>query len=78
MNDCLYAYRGSSCTNIWHGLTNPYVRRVPLPRSDEEVADLGERDRLWEQRCHPVVRQDMYGVRRYVYAARGCEYGRYE
>jgi hypothetical protein len=26
-------------------------------------------------RCRPSVRQDRYGVPRYHYAARGCEFG---
>ncbi len=37
-----------------------------------------ERDRKWVERCKPVMRQDAYGVSRYVYAARGCEHGRIE
>ena len=44
--------------------------------SAEDLAESRERDRKWVERCKPVVRQDAYGVGRYVYAARGCEYGR--
>ena len=46
--------------------------------SPEEIAESRERERKWVERCRPVVRQDAYGVGRYVYAARGCEYGRME
>ncbi len=42
----------------------------------EEVAQAREREKAWEARCRPVLRQDYYGVSRYVYAAPGCEYGR--
>ena len=47
--------------------------REPIP---EEVADLREREARWVERCRPMLRRDAYGVGRYVYAARGCEYGR--
>ena len=33
---------------------------------------------LWQARCHPVIRQDQYGVPRYHYAAPGCDLGKYE
>ena len=46
--------------------------------SAEDAADIRERERKWVERCRPVVRQDAYGVGRYVYAARGCEYGRFD
>jgi hypothetical protein len=76
--DCVYGYGGHSCTRIWRRLGNPYVMQVPRPRSEEEVTEAAARDRLWEARCRPIVRQDMYGVRRYHYFAPGCEYGKYE
>jgi len=59
-------------------LVNPYVIPVPKPKTEKEVAEAAERDRLWVARCKPVIRQDQYGVRRYHYAAPGCEYGKYE
>ncbi len=46
--------------------------------SAEDLAESRERERKWVERCRPVVRQDAYGVGRYVYAARGCEFGRME
>jgi len=36
----------------------------------------GERKRRREARCRPSVRQDNFGVARYVYAIPGCEFGR--
>src|SRR3954452_20579075 len=55
---------------------NPYIIRVPTPISEREMADHRQRDKLWEERCKPTIRQDDFGVQRYVYAARGCEFGK--
>ncbi len=41
-----------------------------------EVAEARDREKAWESRCRPALRQDHYGVNRYVYAAPGCEFGR--
>lgn len=49
--------------------------RTPNP---EELAEARERDRKWLARCRPVLRQDDYGVSRYHYSARGCEFGKSE
>jgi hypothetical protein len=81
-----YGYGGGSisgyglggCVEIERGLVNPYVIGVPPPKTEKEIADAAERERLWLARCRPVIRQDHYGVRRYHYAAPGCEYGKYE
>jgi hypothetical protein len=48
---------------------------VPQALGDEERAQAAVRERKWLAQCHPVVRRDPYGVARYQYAARGCEYG---
>lgn len=72
------AYGNGRCVEIEGVLRNPYVIDVPPPRTEKEIADAAERQRLWEARCRPVIRQDHYGVRRYHYAAPGCEYGKYE
>ena len=85
--DCVYDHNGGyghgtgarSCVRIWRdGPVNPYVIQVPQPQSKEEIAQAAEHERLWRARCHPVIRQDNNGVDRYVYAAPGCEYGRYQ
>jgi hypothetical protein len=66
------------CVEIHRELTNPYLIHIPAPQSEKDIADTATRERLWEARCKPVIRQDQYGVRRYRYAAPGCEYGKYE
>jgi hypothetical protein len=71
-----YGYGG--CVETHRELVNPYVIEVPQAKSEKDIADAAARDRLWQARCRPVIRQDQYGVRRYHYAAPGCEYGKYE
>jgi len=66
-------FRGSlSCVTRWQRWDPP----TPQRPTEQELAEARERDRQWEARCRPVVRQDNFGVARYVYAAPGCEYGR--
>ena len=48
---------------------------VPGPRTDQEEAEFVDRDQKWMARCHPVIKQDQYGVSRYHYTASGCEFG---
>jgi hypothetical protein len=72
------AYGSDNCVEIRRELTNPYVIHVPPPQNEKDVADLVARERLWQARCKPVIRQDVHGVRRYQYAAAGCDYGKYE
>ena len=71
-------YSDGSCVETRRELVNPHLIRVPQPQTEQEMADTATRERLWQARCHPVIRQDQYGVRRYHYAAPGCEYGKYE
>jgi hypothetical protein len=40
-----------------------------------DLAEVRNREERWASRCKPQLRYDRYGVSRYVYAARGCEYG---
>ena len=54
---------------------DPNVRVVPQALGDEERAQAAAREHKWLAQCQPVVRRDPYGVARYQYAARGCEYG---
>jgi hypothetical protein len=69
-------YGSSNCVEVRHELINPFVINVPQPEKD--AGDIEARDRLWRARCRPTIREDAYGVRRYQYAAAGCEYGKYE
>jgi hypothetical protein len=71
-------YGSGGCVEIRRELTNPYVIHVPQLQNDKDVAEADAHERQWRARCHPVVREDAHGVRRYHYAAPGCEYGRYE
>jgi hypothetical protein len=71
-------YGSDSCVEIRRELTNPYVIQVPPPASEAEAREVERTDRLWRAHCHPAIRQDRYGVNRYVYAAPGCEFGKYE
>jgi len=71
--------RGSvSCVSSWRrGITDPHIIPVLGPRTEQEIAESQQRDKLWEARCRPIARQDQFGVERYVYAAPGCEFGKY-
>ncbi len=71
-------YGDGGCVTVRGELTNPYVIPVPQPQTEKDIADAAARERLWQARCKPVIRQDQHGVRRYHYAAPGCEYGKYE
>ena len=48
---------------------------MPQALGDEEKAQAAARERKWLAQCQPAIRRDPYGVARYQYAARGCEYG---
>ncbi len=72
---CITSYRSFSCTTVWARAQDPNIRIVPAAAAALEQQAFAERDRLWLARCRPVIRQDRYGVSRYHYAARGCEFG---
>ena len=72
------SYGADTCIEVRHELVNPYVIPVAPPQSEADYRTAAEHDRMWTARCKPVVRQDSRGIDRYVYAAPGCDYGRYE
>jgi hypothetical protein len=72
---CVGQYDTFSCSAVWGGAGNPYIRTLPGPRTDQEEAEFVDRDQKWMARCHPVIKQDQYGVSRYHYTATGCEFG---
>jgi hypothetical protein len=77
--NCYGSRHVASCVKTYRkGPFNPHVINVPGPQSNEEREAAEARDRLWAERCRPVIRQDRYGVPRYSYSAPGCEYGRLE
>jgi hypothetical protein len=73
------SFRGgsSNCVMIWreNGNGAAGIYKIAEPQGEALKTAL-ERDKQWEARCKPVIRTDAYGVGRYVYAARGCEFGR--
>ena len=73
---CVFAYGTAHCVRQYryNDPGNSGIKHYGEPAN--EVAEARERDKAWEARCRPILRQDAYGVSRYVYAAPGCEYGR--
>ena len=72
---CIGGPGSVNCVEQWGPGGDPNVRVVPQALGDDERAQAAARERKWLAQCHPVVRRDPYGVARYLYAARGCEYG---
>ncbi len=76
VGSCVSSGGGSHCVRQYRygdpGNSGIQSLREPIP---EEVAELRDREKRWVERCRPMLRRDAYGVGRYVYAARGCEYG---
>ena len=73
--NCVRSFGEFSCVERWDWTDEP---SAPQRRDPQEEAESAERERQWEARCHPVVKQDQYGVGRYQYAAPGCEFGRFQ
>ena len=74
---CVYSRGLASCVDHWGGSFARILEIAP-PLNERDAAAAAERDRLWAARCKPRARIDQYGVRRFSYAASGCEFGRYE
>ena len=72
-NSCIYVRGSMSCVTKWQH----WEAQTPQPLTEQELAEIREREELWQARCRPLIQQDDFGVRRYVYAAPGCEYGRF-
>lgn len=72
---CVFSYGAANCVRQYRygDSGNSGIKRYVEPT--EEVAETREREKAWEARCRPTLRHDIYGVGRYVYAERGCEYG---
>jgi len=70
--------RGSvSCVSTWRrGITDPHIIPSPGRAPSRRSRGAAARQTL-EARCRPIVRQDQFGVERYVYVAPGCEFGKY-
>jgi len=76
VGSCVYSYGAAHCVRQYryNDPGNSGIKHYAEPA--EEVTEAREREKAWEARCRPTLRQDYYGVNRYVYAAPGCEYGR--
>jgi hypothetical protein len=75
-SSCVFAYGTANCVRQYryNDAGNSGIKQYGEPA--EQTAEARDRERAWEARCRPALRQDAYGVSRYVYAAPGCEYGR--
>jgi len=63
---------GTTCTlQVFQLDAGPRIIRRGQP---EEGA--AERERKWLEFCKPTFRTDELGVEHYVYAEKGCQYGR--
>jgi hypothetical protein len=75
--NCLGARWSFTCMTTWRKqLSDPHIVAATEPTSDRD-SESQERERLWIARCKPRIWQDELGVDRYVYAERGCEFGKY-
>jgi len=72
---CIGTFFTINCTSRIGPAGDPYVRVVPGPADEAAAKRSQERQRRWVDRCRPTLVADAYGVRRYVYAVAGCEFG---
>jgi hypothetical protein len=72
--NCYGSHNTQSCVATFRrGRVHTHVINSLAPLGDEAVA--AARDRRWVKRCGAVIQQDRYGMPRYSYRARGCEFG---
>ena len=76
VSNCVGSPTSVSCVRRWEWTGHPDLRGGPP--NEQEVAESAERQRQWEARCHPLIKQDQYGVGHYYYAAPGCEFGKFQ
>jgi hypothetical protein len=72
---CIGGFSSLNCMAQWAFPGDPHVRSVPETLGEADKAQAATRERRWMIHCHPIIARDAYGVARYQYAARGCEYG---
>lgn len=74
---CAGTGSGVACAGaLRYGVINTHVTRLRTGPTDEQ--EIEARERAWSERCRPSLVYDRYGVGRYVYAAPGCELGRFQ
>ena len=76
-SSCVGSGFAVSCATNWRW-DESGPRTSLAPEDPKLAAEAAEREAKWVTRCKPVIRQDRYGVRRYHYAAPGCEFGKAE
>ena len=64
-----------NCVGQWGPRGDPKCQGRATGSRQRERAQAAACEHKWLAQCQPVVRRDPYGVARYQYAARGCEYG---
>ena len=79
---CVFAYGTASCVRQYryNDAGNTGIKRYGEAAEEaaaESRAESREREKLWVSRCRPALKEDAHGVSRYVYAAPGCEFGRF-
>ena len=74
----MFAYGTASCVRQYryNDAGNTGIKQYG-EAAEEAAAESREREKLWVSRCRPSLREDVHGVSRYVYAAPGCEFGRF-
>jgi hypothetical protein len=77
VGSCVFSGGAAHCVRQYrHGdRGNNGIQSLREP-DQQDVAEARDREARWVERCKPELRNDRYGVNRYVYAAPGCEYGR--
>jgi len=75
---CVGSGRSSACSLTWHRHSRTTEVLLWTPRAEREAREAEARDKLWLARCRPTTEYDQYGMKRFRYAAAGCEFGRYE
>jgi hypothetical protein len=67
-----------TCTSYWRHGVGGGGQYLPWQVDARQTAASAERERKWLARCRPVTTEDQFGISRYRYAAKGCEFGKTE
>jgi hypothetical protein len=72
-NECVLGFGVAVCGPM---AINPDARIIRLNDDVEDSPEAITRRREWRARCKPNIVQDpKTGIRHYMYAAKGCEFG---
>jgi hypothetical protein len=72
-NECFLGIGVAVCAPM---AVNPDARIIRLNDEVEDTPRANARRREWREYCQPRIVRDLdTGMRRYVYAAKGCEFG---